>query len=267
MYSYIIKCVVVLCVFVTVSSQDCADWDHLVFTRQWPEAACLKNARDHQVPCCYIPKNIDSWTIHGVWPSKGTSHKPSNCPDCAGAFDPNKIKSLEAALDNTWPSLFPKPQGKYAFWEHEWNKHGRCGVVIDQLKDELHYFSAGIDLNKRYSLDEVLRSANIVPDDTKTYPIDEYTNALKNGFGADVAIQCFHDTQHDKQYVVQVEMCLDKSFKAIACPLHGNKSITQGCKMDMPLSYPPNESDTQFPPGCKDKVRKNKTLYFHRRST
>lgn len=255
----------VLC---TVGYSICADWDHVTYTRQWAQAVCLSDLRSHRHKCCYIPSNVSDWTIHGVWPSKGSQRGPIGC-QCSSSFDPTKLLPIEDALKKVWPTLFPElhPDSMNSFWQHEWEKHGRCGVDKDVLKDEFNYFNTGMTLNRRYNLDQILRRYGISPSNSALYPIADVLRALTKGFEATPVIECVHDKVLDKQYVTQIELCLRRdTFLPVSCPARaGIRNNTVGCIMDMSLSLPIIESGTAFPDGCNDtrmKMDNDTTLYF-----
>lgn len=80
-----------------------------------------------------------AWTLHGLWPA-GVAH-------CSGpSFDLSALpQPMRERLSRHWPSC---SQGRTdaAFWEYEWNKHGRClGTDVDK------YFQIAVDLLEKHS--------------------------------------------------------------------------------------------------------------------
>ncbi|XP_074655829.1 ribonuclease Oy-like [Tubulanus polymorphus] len=191
------------------------EWDHLVFTRQWPQGVCMDFNHQHEGEC-FIPSDIKSWTIHGIWPSEGTAHGPSDCK-MSTPFDENAIKSLLPALHHFWPS-YKANQPMTGFWKHEWEKHGRCASSLPSLSGEANYFGRTIQLHQFYDIDSVLSKNGIVPSDDKEYNYDDIMNAMSEGFGHPVSIQCFHNSLTGKQYIEQIEMCIGKDLKVMDCP-------------------------------------------------
>ena len=64
-----------------------------------------------------------------------------------------------------------------------------------------------------------------------------------------------------RQYVTQVEICLNRKFVPVDCPPQaGVRNMTEGCISDMPLTLPPIQSGREFPDGCVKNV--DHKLYF-----
>lgn len=76
----------------------------------------------------------------------------------------------------------------YAFWKHEWNKHGTCAVTIKELDNEFKYFQTGLKLLSTYNMIDVLGKANIFPD--KKYMVDDLLHAVEKILGKRAQVMC-----------------------------------------------------------------------------
>jgi len=190
------------------------EWDHIIFTQQWPETTCeYENATGGYE--CEIPSQTKTWTVHGLWPSLGDSKRPRYCNDSWG-FDASKIESILQELEVRWPNL-NKDEHLTSFWKYEWEKHGTCAASLDSLRGEMKYFSTGLSLNKKYDILGVLSRRGISPSRTREYGIKDVLGALREEFGRLVCISCFHN-EDIGQLLYQAYICLDKDLSIIDCP-------------------------------------------------
>lgn len=70
-------------------------YDYYVYAQQWPSALCKKINSTHHGKCDFIPKEVNTWVVHGLWPSKAHSGKhygPFNCED--KPFDGAKVQPI-----------------------------------------------------------------------------------------------------------------------------------------------------------------------------
>lgn len=58
---------------------------------------------------CNLPKQKDSWVIHGVWPSKSTAFGPEYCPN-EQAIQMDSMESVIDRLRRHWPNLYKGDQ-------------------------------------------------------------------------------------------------------------------------------------------------------------
>ena len=186
------------------------EWDHLIFTQQWPESTC-EYANVTKSHTCGIPRKTKSWTVHGIWPTLSTKSEPEYCND-SWPFDPLKIKSILPKLEVHWPNLYTDTELNH-FWNDEWVRHGTCAASLDLLRGELNYFHAGLSLNKKYDILEVLSKYNISPSHSKSYGFEEVVGALHEEFGHKICLGCLG------QLLYQVYICLDKNLSVIDCPI------------------------------------------------
>lgn len=87
------------------------DWDYLIFTQHWPTTVCKDWTHKKPNHSCSYPKNHNTWTIHGVWPTKIGSRGPENC-NSTWLFDPEQVKPIENELEETWINV---EKGEYIF--------------------------------------------------------------------------------------------------------------------------------------------------------
>jgi ribonuclease T2 len=199
-----------------------SDWDHFVFSQQWPASVCVESSEKHQHKC-EIPPKVSTWTVHGIWPSEGASEGPFFCNKSA-KFDPDKIKTIVDELEQYWPNLYADSPLD-AFWEHEWDKHGTCAMTLDAVDSELKYFTKGIDLRRQFDLLSILQTSSIVPSDDNSYPYEDVVSALSNVLGGTPTISCFRDPATSIQYITEVEFCMNTAFSTIQCPLRNTPDV------------------------------------------
>jgi ribonuclease T2 len=85
------------------------DWDILIFTQQWPETLCKDWVHQKPSHTCVMPKKEDSWSIHGIWPTKLGTMGPEFC-NRTWLLDPEEIRPIETDLMNVWTNI---EGGKY----------------------------------------------------------------------------------------------------------------------------------------------------------
>jgi len=217
-------------------------WDHLTFTQQWPQTTCLQYAHRHH---CAIPSGVESWTVHGLWPTLKHTRGPHNC-NASWPFDEAQIVDLKDEMKKFWPNLFTDTP-MTDLWQHEWTKHGTCAASLPSLRGEHNYFQASLHLREKYAFKDILHKKGIDPHHSKGYQLKDILAALGNALrNKTISVQCL--SLRDKmssanvanevfstkrQYFSQVEVCLDKQFEPIDCPDAGT------CSRHQPIFYPP----------------------------
>lgn len=111
------------------------DWDLLIFTQHWPSTVCLQYEESGENHACVRPRTSDSWTVHGVWPTKLNTIGPGFC-DPTMKFDPARLILIRDELVTAWPNL-EGGKGESSLWNHEWLKHGTCAVSLPALNSEV----------------------------------------------------------------------------------------------------------------------------------
>ncbi|XP_065060746.1 ribonuclease Oy-like [Rhopilema esculentum] len=212
-------------------------WDHIIFTQQWPESACehVNASGQHS---CEIPSSTNAWAVHGIWPSMGDTKGPNYCNE-SWSFDPSKIQGILSELKAEWPNLYTDTE-LYSFWEHEWVKHGTCAASLDSLRGEMKYFSTGLSLHKKYDVMGTLAKRGISPSRSKTYDLTDVVGVLQDEFGYSVCIGCVYN-QDIGQMLYQMYICLDKSLSMIDC-----QHCSQSCRQEEKLVYHPIENNIVY---------------------
>ncbi|XP_006344331.1 ribonuclease 1-like [Solanum tuberosum] len=194
-----------------ILSSQVQSFDFFYFVQQWLPALCDKKAA-----CCYptTGKPALDFGIHGLWPVYNNHTFPSNC-NGNSPFDENQILDLMSDMQKDWPTLAcPKNNGK-KFWAHEWNKHGTCSL---SMLDMHSYFQVTLALKEKVNLLQLLKNAGIRPDGG-SYGMKAIKEAIKNGIGHDVVIECNNDVFGNNQ-LFQVYICVDKTGSdLIECPM------------------------------------------------
>ncbi|XP_053401114.1 ribonuclease Oy-like isoform X2 [Mercenaria mercenaria] len=232
--------------FVTCNEKQ---WDHFMFAQAWPPGTCADAHREHHV--CHIGAQVKTWTIHGLWPSLGASKGPTSCNN-SWPFDFSKIASLTQELRTYWPNLY-NDTSPYSFWAHEWDKHGTCCTDLDSTSGERNYFTAGLNLNKKYNVSQehewehhgtcctslkatsneykyfkttlnlnrkMLADSGVKPSETAQYSYNDFVNAVKKAIGFEPVIQCtVIEEKNGSVYhlIDQVQICLNKDFTPRSC--------------------------------------------------
>ena len=124
------------------------------------------------------------------------------------------------------------------FWEHEWNKHGTCAMILPEVNSELKYFQTGLDFNKRFDIKGMLSDSNIVPGNQ--YKPDQIIEALKKYLGVNPGLQCEFDHEIHEHLLYQINVCLDKNFGVIGCEDSAG-GIYGKCPHHKEILYPKTE--------------------------
>ncbi len=101
------------------------------------------------------------------------------------------------------------------FWEYEWMKHGTCGISIDRLDSSTKFFNQALAWLELYNMTSILATSNIVPDNQKSYELNEIHGAVKKVLNRNPSIQCFIDG--DEQYLNEIRICFNRDLNLIDC--------------------------------------------------
>eukprot|EP00884_Botryococcus_braunii_P012243 jgi/Botrbrau1/21019/Bobra.0144s0032.1 len=209
----VMRCVLLLaCILggtarILQSEPDYQDFDYFKLVRQWDPTVC------DTLQCGRYPDRED-FTIHGLWPQSLTQHEGPN--DCEGPdFEISSLKDLIHDLNRYWPS-FKASSEKHntEFWEHEWEKHGRCAAPC--LSSERDYFSKALELSRTFDLLSALMEADIEASGDKLYNVGDIAEAIRRKHNALPLLEC-----QVKGEITAVITCISKDFEAIDCP-HGH---------------------------------------------
>lgn len=103
-------------------------WDLLIFTQSWPLTVCREWKEKDQSHSCQLPNKKESWTIHGIWPTKIGTIGPAFC-NKTWHFNPDAIKPIENELDQLWTNV---ENGKLHYITYSHNHNIVLGVVRTQ---------------------------------------------------------------------------------------------------------------------------------------
>ncbi|ESO88824.1 hypothetical protein LOTGIDRAFT_165243 [Lottia gigantea] len=200
------------------------NFTYFTFTQAWPTTVCLQGEEEHHK--CNRVLNVTGWTIHGLWPSGGSSKEgPEECNKTA-EFNSSAVAPLLKELQMYWPNLYIDTAAN-GFWEHEWFKHGTCAASVKQTANEYLYFLQGLTLYKEINLTNVMAEVGIVPDDDKQYDVYKILTSLKNKLnGIEPVISCFKSKRDGKFYLDQMEICYSKDFEMVDCTQQRTNTLT-----------------------------------------
>ncbi len=179
-------------------------YDYFLFTQVWPPSWTRKS----------LPKEINYFTVHGIWPEYWNGSYPSYC-NRSDPFNPKLIKKLIPILQYIWYEYPPNKQ-HWNFWKHEWNKHGTC--CLDVFNNEYHFFNQSIIWHNQYPLLTWLKDVDIIPSENKTYSIHRIKEQLENKIGHKINILC-----KQKNILNTITLCFNKNLSRIStiidCPM------------------------------------------------
>lgn len=226
-----------------LQSSECQEtntnWDFLVFSQQWPQTTCQiwkDQSSKHQ---CDIPTVVDSWTVHGIWPSVSKGSDPAFCNN-TWAFNITELQPLIPELETYWPNVY-LGTSQDDFWKHEWTKHGTCAASDSYIEGEYNYFHAGLKLVKKYNLNEILNNMGIIPTLEESYKLSDFHSAIISSLGVNGTIACYNEKEDKQHWIKEIRICLNKNLHAIKCPneLRISLEADQSCPNDGVLFYPP----------------------------
>ena len=190
-------------------------FDYILLAVQWPETFCERTK-------CAAHKN--KWSIHGAWPENYDGSWNENC--CTQhRFQADILKPIESDLKKHWKTLKAHSSNE-KFWSHEYQKHGTCAIESPLLKDELSYFNNTLNVFKTLDIQEWLSDAGIKISSRKSYRVDDFHDAIADGVGYDVMLQCTKTKYYTCPVISQINFCLDKNtLEPFDCPWEH-----KGCK-------------------------------------
>lgn len=192
------------------------EFDVLIFTQHWPYTVCATWMENKKGNECVLPKAKNSWTIHGIWPTKYHTIGPLYCND-TWIFDMDAISPIENEMTEKWINI-EKGTPLDGLWKHEWEKHGTCAAQhIPQLDTELTYFKQGLSFLDKFSITKLLMSSYIKPGIDVTYRLEDIHAALKNPLGDSFAIICEKDRKTKREYLFEIRICFNKDLDLHSC--------------------------------------------------
>lgn len=186
------------------------EWSYFVFAQQWPPAACLNVPHGK----CSIPKGVDDWTVHGLWPTSDKGY-PSFCNN-SWPFNPQSLKSILEAMEVKWPNIFAG-SSTTKFWRHEWLKHGTCATSLPEFDTELKYFRRSLVLHDGLNIYDFIRRVGITPSDEQPVLLQYVENAITLQINKTVKLFCTNHKNYSFPILTSMYICLDKSEQLIDC--------------------------------------------------
>ncbi|XP_041988047.1 ribonuclease Oy [Aricia agestis] len=220
--------------YVELSSVNANEFDLFIFTQLWPATDCMEWKKHNPHHTCNMPKNVDAWTVHGIWPTKLGTRGPEFC-NRTWLFDPEQVRSIEDELEQSWANVYGGTP-VYQLWAHEWSKHGTCAAQIQDLNSELKYFSTGLHWLQKYSMTDIFKAAQIIPSNTKKYSVNDINKVIKEKLNIDPSIVC--KVEDSKNYLSEIRICFTKQLLPVNCDgiiarqtING-ESILTNCKSE-----------------------------------
>ncbi|XP_061452598.1 ribonuclease Oy-like isoform X2 [Rhineura floridana] len=211
-------------------------WDCMRFVQMWPGSFCVALERRFE---CVLPKDANSWTIHGLW--------PSYVRDCCSYWHlfPSDLVDLMSELDRHWPTF--TNISNFQFWEKEWQKHGTCASCIETLNSPNKYFQAALILQTKYNIDGAFQRAAIVPSCSRSYQLSTFVTVLQPTLGDQYELQCVTDAQ-GRQILVQIKVSLYSNFSTGCSSDLYDISPYKPCSAERKVFYfPPNQENPRNP--------------------
>lgn len=219
---------------VGVHPETSTHFDVLIFTQRWPQTVCFAWKEHAPSHTCNIPEKTDEWTIHGIWPSLYHQLGPQYC-NSSLPFNETALKPLEYDLKRKWLDI-EVSKDPYSFWKHEWNKHGTCAAILEQLNTEFKYFQEGLSLLDMYDMKHVLRAVNILPG--SVYTVKSVLHGIEKVLGKRAEVMCVNNSNKNESYIFEIRICFDKQLQLINCD--GVYMYPTDCDLSGSVTYPGN---------------------------
>ena len=161
-------------------------FDYYLLNLSWSPEFC------HSHPSAMECGTHAAFVLHGLWPQKNDGSYPENCSSAPGPADPTAYKDI-----------YPDE----GLLRHEWQTHGTCsGLGADE------FFSAARTAYRSIAIPPKLvslSSQTMMPPEEILGLFAAINPAIPS---SSLALSCGNN------YLTAVEVCLDKSLHAIACP-------------------------------------------------
>ena len=216
-----------LLLLLLLTSADDVTYDYVVLALTWPPGYCTSIGSG-----CNKSKVINTWTIHGLWPTLNEqTSKPAFCDGDPFSSD-NLSSELRAKLSAAWPN-YKESYADESFWSYEWSKHGTCAVEgdPDTFPSQSAYFSQTLEIYDRFNFGQILEENDIIPGSSTS--LSELKSTFSSFFGISntVTFQC--STIDNHRYITSTHFCLSNNFSVISCP----SGKTDSCSYTNPLLY------------------------------
>ncbi|XP_054003039.1 ribonuclease Oy [Hylaeus anthracinus] len=209
-----------------------SNFDVLIFTQHWPQTVCYLWKESSASHTCSLPRDNDEWTIHGLWPSEYHKLGPQFC-NRSLPFNETALKPLWSQLQEKWIDVEYGRESS-SLWKHEWEKHGTCSTMLENVNTEVKYFKKGLDLLSQYDMKNVLAKAQILPGNS--YAMTDIFNAIQRILGKRGTVICQKDKKTKKSYIFEIRICFNKNFELIDCD--GVYGYPTNCDRSTNVIYP-----------------------------
>ncbi|ESW19299.1 hypothetical protein PHAVU_006G112800 [Phaseolus vulgaris] len=192
------------------------NYSSFVLIQQWPKGFCRMIGG-----FCTMKPN--KFTIYGLWPLRPNGRPIKYCNTDSNLSE-DDIKPLEKQLSSNWPSLGGLD---FAVWYGQWKVHGTCS---ENEFTKLEYFQLALDNYAQNDLRDILKKANIVPDEQKHYNRSSVVAAVHQHTQHDPQLVCYFDSVRNVSVLYQIAICYaddGKSYKNCVSDFIGNCSGTQ----------------------------------------
>ncbi|CAH8428716.1 unnamed protein product [Schistosoma turkestanicum] len=189
-------------------------WDFYQFSLSWPPTYC-------DPYLCKLPPEVNSFTIHGVWPTIW----PNITPKCnvSVKWNLSNLDPIRPELDYKWPRLKNNTK-RDIFWRYEYRKHGRCALEDPAIIGVLGYFNAALSVYNHIDLLNKLQMYNITPSNVKLYNKTYFRDVLKKLYGIPGRLICKMKCENDRTDfdLEDIRFCLNRTFAFINCSTEGD---------------------------------------------
>ena len=134
----------------------------------------------------------DTFVLHGLWPENADGTYPSDCSSAPGPANPSQYSDL-------YPDL--------GLLQHEWQTHGTCSGLTPDA-----YFGVVRSAFKSVTIPPQLAHLTAATSQPPAQIEAEFTASNPSLPQSSVIVSC------GSNFLTAVEVCLDKSLHAVACP-------------------------------------------------
>jgi ribonuclease T2 len=169
------------------------NFDYYVFALSWSPEFCHENPSNHTPECS--SNNQGGFVVHGLWPNLQNGRGPQNCHAA-----PFVRSDVATGLRDIMPS---------SIYKHEWEKHGVCSGMTER-----DYFQKILSLyqNLKIPIRNTGQDQHISP-----FALRQQFSQSNAGW----AVNSFL-IQDMSNSLSGVEVCMSRSFTAVACPRPGD---------------------------------------------
>ncbi|XP_074095972.1 uncharacterized protein LOC141525388 [Cotesia typhae] len=191
-------------------------FDFYVLSVSWgPVARVVRGGASEHI----TEKIRSKWTLHGLWPSlQNFNRVPESC-NLNIPWNSAQLRSIHTSMKRNWFTTYTRYRIDEQFWQHEWDKHGRCAARSHFInRDIFAYFKLALRLFDQANVQEKLRRAGITAGTTLS--IREMRNAVSNALGTRINLLHIDYPQSEETYLAEIMICYTIEFRPMDCPSH-----------------------------------------------